>query len=132
MARIRGKGNRTTELQMVSALRSARLGGWRRHMRLPGTPDLAFPKEKVALFLDGCFWHGCPRCYRPPKHNAAFWKKKLQRNRERDKRVAKQLRTMGWKVVRVWEHSIRSPNRIVSRLRRTLGPRLTTTVESRL
>ncbi|WP_409997644.1 very short patch repair endonuclease [Bradyrhizobium sp. SZCCHNRI3043] len=120
MARVRSKGNRSTELDMVRRLRAARLTGWRRHLRLPGTPDLAFPKAKVAVFLDGCFWHGCPKCYRAPKHNAEFWKQKVERNRKRDKAADSQLRAMGWNVVRVWEHSLRTPNIAEQRLRRAL------------
>src|SRR5690606_13552377 len=65
MRSIRGKGNATTELRMVAILRRERLAGWRRHLDLPGRPDFAWPSERVALFVDGCFWHGCPHCYRP-------------------------------------------------------------------
>ena len=120
MARVRSRGNQTTEMAMVRAMRAAGLTGWRRHLPMPGTPDFAFPRSKLALFVDGCFWHGCPRCYTAPKHNAVFWARKVERNRARDKRVSAELREQGWKVVRIWEHSLREPARITGRIRHQL------------
>jgi DNA mismatch endonuclease (patch repair protein) len=73
MARVRSRGNKATELKLVSFLRSEGMVGWRRHLPLPGKPDFAFPKQKVAVFVDGCFWHGCPKCYTRPKSNLKFW-----------------------------------------------------------
>jgi DNA mismatch endonuclease (patch repair protein) len=87
---------------------------------LPGKPDFAFPKQKVAVFVDGCFWHGCPKCYTRPKTNRAFWDKKRTDNMARDKRVTRQLRWQGWKVIRIWQHSLqKSPNTCLNRLRRS-------------
>jgi DNA mismatch endonuclease (patch repair protein) len=103
MSSIRGRGNRTTELRMAGELRRARLSGWRRHLGLFGTPDFVWRRERLALFVDGCFWHGCPRCYRSPRHNASFWRIKVTGNRDRDKRVTRSLRAAGWTVIRVWE-----------------------------
>jgi DNA mismatch endonuclease, patch repair protein len=103
MSAVRSTGNRTTEQALASLLRKHGLRGWRRHLPLPGRPDFAWPKERVAVFVDGCFWHGCPRCYRAPRHNARFWKEKVEANRRRDVRVARQLRRQGWSVLRVWE-----------------------------
>ena len=80
--------------------------GWRRQLPLPGRPDFAFPKAKVAVFTDGCFWHGCPRCYTRPKSNRKFWDTKVIRNRERDREVSRGLRRKGWRVVRIWEHAL--------------------------
>ena len=73
------------------------------------------------LFVDGCFWHGCPRHSNMPANNRAFWMKKLEGNRARDRLVARTLRQAGWRVVRVWEHELRNPRRVVARIRRALG-----------
>ena len=73
MSLIRGKGNKETEQATLVLLRQNKISGWRRHLPLPGKPDFAFPKRKVAIFVDGCFWHGCPICYTRPKTNRAFW-----------------------------------------------------------
>ncbi len=80
---------------------------------LPGKPDFVFQRKKVAVFLNGCFWHRCPQCaFKLPKRNRRFWAEKFERNRERDRRVTRELRTMGWKVVVVWEHELkRNPAR---------------------
>lgn len=73
---------------------------------LPGTPDLAFVRQRVAVFVDGCFWHGCPRHYTAPRANASFWRSKIGANRARDARVDSELRQLGWRPVRIWEHVI--------------------------
>ena len=121
MALVRGRGNKSTERQFVKILRSWKIRGWRSHAPLPGRPDLVFPKAKVAIFVDGCFWHGCPRCYRQPKSNVAFWKNKVRRNMERDRRVVRQLRKNGWKVVRIWEHALKQGMALESRIRHALS-----------
>lgn len=106
MASIRSKGNKTTEECFVKLLRANRIFGWRRHQKLPGRPDFIFKKKRLAVFIDGCFWHGCPRCYRLPEDNRPYWKEKVVSNRHRDRRNARQLRAGGWKVVRIWEHEL--------------------------
>src|SRR6266513_1852866 len=108
MASIRSKGNATTERAFLRLLREARICGWRRHLNLPGKPDFVFRSRHLAVFIDGCFWHGCPRCYRMPEDNRPYWRKKVLTNRIRDKRNARNLRIMGWKVLRFWEHSLRA------------------------
>ena len=122
MSRIRGRGNRDTELRMAGLLRKWAITGWRRHPPLPGKPDFAFVAKHLALFVDGCFWHGCPRCYQAPKNNATFWREKIEENRERDRNVARLLRASGWSVVRVWECALaRSPEKVMARVRRACG-----------
>jgi DNA mismatch endonuclease (patch repair protein) len=77
--------------------------------QLPGAPDFVFARPKVAVFVDGCFWHGCPRCDRPmPQTNAGYWRKKIDLNKERARRVTARLRAQGFQVFRVWEHQLRS------------------------
>jgi DNA mismatch endonuclease (patch repair protein) len=73
MSLIRGKGNKETENALLALLRQNKITGWRRHLPLSGKPDFAFPKQRVAVFVDGCFWHGCPKCYTRPKSNLKFW-----------------------------------------------------------
>jgi DNA mismatch endonuclease (patch repair protein) len=124
MSRIKSCGNRRTELALVSLLRTEGIHGWRRHFPILGRPDFAFPQQKLAVFVDGCFWHGCSRCYRRPKSNQRFWDEKLRANRQRDRHVSKTLRRSGWSVVRIWEHQLRSsPDVAVRRIRRSLDRR---------
>ncbi|MGH9473685.1 MAG: very short patch repair endonuclease [Terriglobales bacterium] len=126
MASIRSSGNRTTEARFAALLRENRITGWRRRQPLPGRPDFAFPGLKVAVFVDGCFWHGCPRCYRAPHANRGYWAAKVERNRARDGKTCRQLRARGWVVIRVWEHSLRGPGgrrAVAARLRRLLSER---------
>jgi DNA mismatch endonuclease (patch repair protein) len=121
MSLIRGKANKETENALLSLLKRNKITGWRRHLPLPGKPDFAFPKQKVAVFVDGCFWHGCPKCYTRPKTNRAFWDKKLEDNMARDKRVTRQLSRQGWKVIRIWQHSLQKfPTTCLNRIRRAL------------
>src|SRR5215510_3405686 len=98
MSRIRSRGNKTTELHAVSLLRAKGITGWRRHAPLVGRPDFVWPKSRVALFVDGCFWHGhdCGRNLRP-KTNAALWEQKIAANKARDRQNARELRLKGWK-----------------------------------
>lgn len=123
MSRIRGSGNRRTEEYFVGLLRKLKICGWRRHQTIQfdskrlrnrvasdGTvfksrvrPDFSFPKLKIALFVDGCFWHGCTKCYREPKSRTKFWSSKIRRNMERDRFQHLQLKRLGWKVMRIRE-----------------------------
>lgn len=95
--------NRDTDIEL--RLRRAL---WREGLRyrisseLPGRPDIVFPGKKVAVFCDGCFWHGCPKCGEVPEQNKEFWVKKVERNTERDRQVNEELTGMGWKVLRYW------------------------------
>ena len=123
MSRIRGKGNKSTEQRMVTLLKDHHITGWRRHCALPGKPDFVFRPQKVAVFVDGCFWHKCPRCFKSPSSNADYWVPKIQGNVRRDRRVNRQLRQRGWRVVRVWEHSLRDPDRVAGRIVRMLEGR---------
>jgi len=123
MSAIRSRGNASTEKRMVSIMREGRISGWRRHLDIPGRPDFAFPKEKVAVFVDGCFWHGCPRCYRAPRQNVSYWAGKVKRNRSRDNRNSKILRSIGWCVLHFWEHSLDNSDAVAERIRRAFARR---------
>lgn len=122
MSLIRGKGNKQTEQSLLRLFRRNKITGWRRHLPILGKPDFAFPKAKLVVFVDGCFWHGCPKCYRRPKTNRKFWDKKRTDNMARDKRVNRELRQRGWRVIRIWQHSLKkSPDACLNRIRRALS-----------
>jgi DNA mismatch endonuclease (patch repair protein) len=109
MALIRSRGNRSTEMALISLLRKNKINGWRRYNNLiVGRPDFVFSKKKLAVFVDGCFWHGCVRCNLSPKSNRPYWNKKIANNKNRDISVKKDLTKNGWKVVRIWEHEIKN------------------------
>jgi len=110
MAAIRSKGNRSTELALGRLLRASGVRGYRKHWHVVGRPDFAWPRLKVAVFVDGCFWHGCTRCKNLPETNADFWRLKIEENQRRDRRVTTKLRHMGWSVIRVKECSVISPS----------------------
>jgi DNA mismatch endonuclease Vsr len=108
MASVRSRGNRSTEQRLRFALVSHGVRGWRLgHGRYLGSPDFAFEKAHVAVFADGCFWHGC-QCKVFPRTHTEYWGPKIARNRRRDRYVSGQLRRAGWTVIRLWEHDIRS------------------------
>jgi DNA mismatch endonuclease (patch repair protein) len=106
MSRIRGSGNKDTELALMKLFRQHRITGWRRGQPVFGKPDFIFRSARLAVFVDGCFWHGCPKHCRIPAGNRAFWKKKFTTNKARDHRVNQELRKLGWQVVRIWEHDL--------------------------
>lgn len=122
MAKIRGRHNVSTELKTVAILRQAGITGWRRHLPLPGRPDFTFPRERVCIFVHGCFWHDCPRCRKRSSTRPSYWLAKISMNRRRDRRVAGQLRQRGYQVVIVWECTLRRkyPDAAIRRLKRSL------------
>jgi|ERR1039457_6012284 DNA mismatch endonuclease (patch repair protein) len=107
MASVRSRGNTTTELPLGKLLWAAGLRGYRKHWPVTGRPDFAWPGRKIAVFVDGCFWHGHTRCKYLPKSNVKFWRNKIKTNRVRDRRVSRTLRAQGWQVVRIWECCVR-------------------------
>lgn len=121
MAAIRSTGNRDTELKLMSILRSHHIKGWRRYQLLPGKPDFTFRRERLAVFVDGCFWHGCPKHGRQPTSNQSYWIEKLARNRARDLKVRREFRKKDWKVLRIWEHDLKNERRVIVRLRSALS-----------
>lgn len=124
MSHIRGKYNLGTEMALVSLLREKHVTGWRRHQKLPGTPDFAMRRHKVAIFVDGCFWHGCTRCARnmKPSTNKEYWAAKVVANRKRDRRADRRLRKDGWTVLRIWEHDLKKrPASCVARIVRAIS-----------
>jgi DNA mismatch endonuclease, patch repair protein len=112
MSRIRGRGNKDTEITLAKLLRRNRITGWRRNNKIFGKPDFIFKKLKLAVFVDGCFWHGCPKHGTQPKGNRSFWKNKFVRNKARDRLVTRMLRAQGWRVLRIWEHELARKNEV--------------------
>lgn len=107
MKAVKSRGNKSTELKLVQIFKELGIKGWRRSYKLLGNPDFVFPKEHLAIFADGCFWHGHNCRNIKPKDNADYWRRKLQRNKARDKLVTKMLQQRGWQVIRIWECKIR-------------------------
>lgn len=125
MARVRSTGNVTTEERLAHILRIAGLHGWRRHQELAGRPDFAWRAPKVAVFVDGCFWHGhdCGRNV-TPRTNAGLWREKIRNNQRRDARVTRVLRRHGWTVYRITECELaRRPGRCVEKIREMVRSR---------
>jgi len=131
MRAVGGRGNKTTEVRFRLALARAGIRGWTvRPKGMVGSPDILFTARSLAVFLDGCFWHGCPKCGHLPKTNIAFWRAKIEGNRGRDRRNTSLLRRQGLVVLRFWEHQLipDSMDRCVNRLkcqlqRKDAGPK---------
>jgi DNA mismatch endonuclease (patch repair protein) len=122
MSAIRSRGNKSTEQAIRFRMVRAGVSGWSLSPgNLPGKPDFVFEDARLVVFLDGCYWHGCPKCYRAPSSNTGYWSQKFARNKARDKRVGRLLRAEGWRVVRFWEHQIEgSPALVVEQIRSLL------------
>lgn len=116
MARIRSRGNSATELRFIRLLRRFQIKGWRRGSKLAGHPDFVFHKHRVAIFIDGDFWHGNPRRFRVPKSNVEYWTSKILGNRRRDRAVNRALAGLGWRVVRFWQSSLQDGTKVVAKL----------------
>ena len=110
-----------TELRLARMMRAGGLWGWRRHLPILGRPDFSFRKHKVAVFVDGCFWHGCPKCFQLPKQNRAFWEVKIEGNQKRDRSVNGRLRKLGWKVIRIKECQLKHADSVPSKIKQSIG-----------
>jgi DNA mismatch endonuclease (patch repair protein) len=120
MSRVKHTGNHATELRLIRIFRDFKMRGWRRRAAIFGNPDFAFPSARLAVFVDGCFWHGCPLHGSFPKPNKQFWANKLNRNKMRDSKVRRVLNGGGWSVLRIWQHELRHPERVARRVCRAL------------
>ena len=118
MSAVRSKGNKSTEVTFRMALMRARLRGWQLHARhLPGNPDFYFPEYRLAIFIDGCFWHGCPKHGHIPATNPEYWRAKIRINKRRDHRKKDQLTELGIHTLRIWEHTLLKPDRAVGKVK---------------
>ena len=112
------------EEQFAQMLRRADINGWRRYPKgVLGNPDVVFRDQRVAVFVDSCFWHGCPLHLRRPNSHRGYWQAKIDRNAARDRRNRAALRKHGWAVVRVWEHEFNPQKNPLGRLKRALRDR---------
>jgi len=108
MASIKSRDTKSTEIKFLSLLKKKHITGWRRNYPLTGKPDFVFPHFKIVVFIDGCFWHGCPNHCRMPASNVNYWETKIDKNKIRDKKITKALKMKGWQVIRIWEHEIKT------------------------
>ncbi|MBE0682875.1 MAG: very short patch repair endonuclease [Anaerolineales bacterium] len=116
--------NTTPEITLRKLLSHEGIRGYRLNWRkAPGSPDIAFPSQKIAIFINGCFWHRCPYCKpRLPKTHRNFWKQKFAKNKNRDKEKVAILRKDGWRVLTIWECQIKKyPNQSVVRVKKVLS-----------
>jgi DNA mismatch endonuclease (patch repair protein) len=106
MSNIRAKDTKA-ELALRSFLWRRNVRGYRVNYKLVGKPDIYFPSKKIAVFVDGCFWHKCPSCFVKPKSKNDYWDDKIEKNKARDKKTNKTLEGEGIKVIRFWEHEVK-------------------------
>ena len=117
MRSVKSSKNKSTELRLISIFGNYAIKGWRRDYRIYGKPDFVFPKKKLAIFVDGCFWHGHNCRGLKPIANKEYWDRKISNNRKRDKEVNKYLHNIGWDVVRIWECKLKKhklPKRLLA------------------
>jgi DNA mismatch endonuclease (patch repair protein) len=119
MSKVRSKGNKSTELRLIEVFAEQNIKGWRRNYPVKGHPDFVFPTKRIAVFVDGCFWHGHDCRNTRPKQNEVFWSAKRERNIARDKAVTEDFEKRGWAVLRIWECELKKKN--ISELIARLG-----------
>jgi DNA mismatch endonuclease, patch repair protein len=123
MAAVKSKQTRSTELRLRFSLVRAGVRGWRYQApHLMGKPDFVFAAYRTAIFVDGCFWHGCPRCYRRPHSRREYWDAKVRDNIRRDRRTRAFLKRQGWQILRIWEHELaRNRHKCILRIKAVLS-----------
>lgn len=107
MKRVKSSRNKSTELRLIELFKEYNIKGWKRNFKLSGKPDFVFPKLRIVVFADGCFWHGHNCRNLKPEQNKQYWTKKILRNQERDRTVTKILTNKNWTVLRIWECQIK-------------------------
>ena len=111
MRKVRSKGNKSTELRLISLFHETGIKGWRRGYPVKGHPDFVFKANRVAVFVDGCFWHGHDCRNTQPRENKDYWVKKRERNRMHDQEITAIFENRGWTVIRIWECELKKNNR---------------------
>ena len=123
MRAIRSKGNKSTENRLAGMMSEAGIQGWQAQQKVAGsTPDFIFPGQRLAIFVDGCFWHGCPAHFKLPSNRSSYWAGKIMRNRERDLENTCHLGLSGWRSIRIWEHDLDDVAGTVDKIRLALDP----------
>lgn len=113
MSKVRSKNNKSTELALIKIFKENNITGWKRNYPVKGHPDFVFLDKKIAIFVDGCFWHGHDCRNTRPSDNAEYWRKKRERNIKHDKEVTALFENRGWTVIRIWECELKKKNREV-------------------
>ena len=103
MSKVRSNNNKSTELALIKFFKENNITGWKRNYPVKGHPDFVFLDKKIAVFVDGCFWHGHDCRNTRPSDNAEYWNKKRERNMKHDKEVTALFEQRGWTVIRIWE-----------------------------
>jgi len=111
MRNVKSKGNKSTELALIKFFHEQKITGWRRNYPVKGHPDFVFLNRKIAIFVDGCFWHGHDCRNTHPQENEEFWTNKIKRNIERDNAVTDMFTKKNWSVIRIWECELKTKNR---------------------
>lgn len=122
MRKVKSCGNKSTEIKLISVFRENNISGWRRNYAVKGHPDFVFLKMKIAVFVDGCFWHGHNCRNTTPSDNKDYWDKKRERNIRHDREVTAIFEARGWTVIRIWECELKKKN--VTILMKKLEPLL--------
>lgn len=120
MRQIKSSRNKSTELTIIQFFKANLIKGWRRNFKLFGRPDFVFPVAKVAVFVDGCFWHGHNCRNTKPKENKMYWEEKISRNKKRDHKVIKTLSAKGWTVIRFWECQLKNEKLLLKKLKNSI------------
>ena len=110
MSKVRSKNNKSTELKLIQIFKNNDIKGWKRNYPVKGHPDFVFLKKRIAIFVDGCFWHGHDCRNTRPKDNREYWQKKRERNMKHDKEVTALFESRGWTVLRIWECELKKKN----------------------
>ena len=110
MRSVHSKNNKTTELKLIEFFQKNAIFGWRRNYKVKGHPDFVFLDKKIAIFVDGCFWHGHDCRNTRPADNAEFWQQKRDRNIAHDKKITLLFEKRGWTVIRIWECELKKSN----------------------
>lgn len=113
MRKVKSAGNKSTELRLIAYFREHEIRGWRRHYKVKGHPDFVFPEKRIAIFVDGCFWHGHECRNITPSDNAEYWRKKRDRNMKHDLEITQLFEKRGWVVVRIWECELKKKNEVI-------------------
>lgn len=116
MRQVKSSRNKSTEIKLIKYFKKNGIKGWRRNYKIFGKPDFVFITSKVAIFVDGCFWHGHNCRNTKPKDNKEYWDRKIDRNIQRDKQVTKHLEGIGWTVIRIWECELKDENKIKEKI----------------
>ena len=110
MRKVKSSGNKSTEIRLISVFKENNISGWRRNYAVKGHPDFVFLKMKIAVFVDGCFWHGHDCRNTTPSDNKESWDRKRQRNIQHDREVTAIFEARGWTVIRIWECELKKKN----------------------